>query len=298
MITVLTPTYNRVKHLKNLFYSLQLQTNKKFVWLIIDDGSDDSTKIEVEKFCEAADFKIEYQYKANGGKHTALNHAYSFILTDLTFIVDSDDELTSDAIETIEKTHAMYKNERDLCGYSFLRGKRNGGYLSSGIVPKDGLKEDFVSCRINRHLQGDMAEVWYSECLREFPFPEFEGEKFLGEDIVWLQLAKKYKMRFFNKVIYMSDYLEEGLTSNRRKHNMMSPKGCTARAKVFLESNAEFTIKLKAMLQYQVYGKFAQYANKYLMSNVKQKGLYVVCVPLSKMIYVKWKYSKKINLLC
>ena len=61
------------------------------------------------------------------------------------------------------------------------------------------MKESFVECRINRNIGGDMAEVWYTHCLREYPFPEFLGEKFLGEDIVWVQMSKKYKMRFFNR---------------------------------------------------------------------------------------------------
>lgn len=41
-----------------------------------------------------------------------------------------------------------------------------------------------------------MAEVWFTDKLREFPFPEFEGEKFLGEDTVWVKISGKYKMRF------------------------------------------------------------------------------------------------------
>lgn len=60
-----------------------------------------------------------------------------------------------------------------------------------------------------------MAEVWYTHCLKEYLFPEFQGEKFLGEDIVWVRMSEKYKMRFFNRVIYISDYLEDGLTNNR-----------------------------------------------------------------------------------
>ena len=42
-ITVFTPTYNRKHLLPNLFESLKKQTNKDFVWLVIDYGSSDGT---------------------------------------------------------------------------------------------------------------------------------------------------------------------------------------------------------------------------------------------------------------
>lgn len=206
---------------------------------------------------QTADFPIFYHRKENGGKHTALNYAYQFIKTPLTFIVDSDDSLTRDAISYVNEIYKRYKNESDLCGFSFLRGKPDGGYLSTSGVPQDGMKESYVECRINRGIGGDMAEVWYTHCLKEYLFPEFQGEKFLGEDIVWVRMSEKYKMRFFNRVIYVSDYLEDGLTNNRRKHNIKSPNGCVARAEAFLDSDSNIKAKIKAALQYQIYGKFA-----------------------------------------
>lgn len=211
------------------------------------------------------------------------------------FIVDSDDTLTDDAILTIQRIYEKYKNEDDICGFSFLRGKSRGGYLSTSGVPEDGMKESYVECRINRKIGGDMAEVWYTHCLKEYPFPEFKDEKFLGEDIVWIQMSKTYKMRFFNKVIYISDYLEEGLTNNRRRHNINSPNGCVARAKVFLESDSNIKAKVKSALQYQIYGRFAKKKIHYLFKNTKNKVLFIVSFLPAKIIYVKWKKTFEIS---
>ena len=272
-ITVLTPAYNRGKLLEKLYESLCAQDCKDFEWLIVDDGSTDDTSERVEQMKQMADFPISYHKKENGGKHTALNYAYQFIKAPLTFIVDSDDSLTVDAISCVNEIYKKYKNESDLCGFSFLRGKPDGGYLSTSGVPQDGMKESYVECRINRNIGGDMAEVWYTHCLKEYPFPEFQGEKFLGEDIVWVRMSEKYKMRFFNRVIYISDYLEDGLTNNRRKHNIKSPNGCIARAEAFLDSNACMKIRIKSMLQYQIYGKFAGRKSSELLSNSSENVL-------------------------
>lgn len=294
-ITVLTPTYNREKHLQKLYESLCNQDCKEFAWIIIDDGSIDDTCTRVEQMKKTADFPILYYKKENGGKHTALNYAYQFIETPLTFIVDSDDSLTEDAISYVNTVYKSYQDENDLCGFSFLRGKPDGGYLSTSGVPQSGMKESFVECRINRSIDGDMAEVWYTHCLKEYPFPEFKGEKFLGEDLVWVKMSEKYKMRFFNRIIYISDYLEDGLTNNRRKHNIKSPNGCVSRAEAILNSKACMKIRIKSMLQYQIYGKFAGRKNVELLSNTSDKFLYCFLFLPSQLLYKKWKIEYRKN---
>lgn len=288
-ITVLTPAYNREKLLEKLYESLCAQDCKDFEWLIVDDGSTDDTSERVDQMKQTADFPISYHRKENGGKHTALNYAYQFIKTPLTFIVDSDDSLTGDAIFYVNEIYTKYKNESDLCGFSFLRGKPDGGYLSTSGVPQDGMKESYVECRINRGIGGDMAEVWYTHCLKEYPFPEFQGEKFLGEDIVWVRMSEKYRMRFFNRVIYISDYLEDGLTNNRRKHNIKSPNGCVARAEAFLDSDSNIKAKIKAALQYQIYGRFASIKTNALFHKTNRKVLFIVCRIPALLLYQKWR---------
>lgn len=284
-ITILTPTYNREKLLHKLYKSLCNQKDKDFEWIVVDDGSNDNTDEYIETIQKKADFPIRYYKKNNGGKHTALNYGCQYVKTKLVFIVDSDDTLTDDAILTIQRIYEKYKDEGDLCGFSFLRGKSNGGYLSTSGVPEDGMKESYVECRINREIGGDMAEVWYTHCLKEYPFPEFKDEKFLGEDIVWIQMSKTYKMRFFNKVIYISDYLEEGLTNNRRRHNINSPNGCVARAKVFLESDSNIKAKVKSALQYQIYGRFAK--KKYIIClKIQRIRFYLLFLSYQQRLYM------------
>jgi glycosyltransferase involved in cell wall biosynthesis len=293
VVSILTPTYNRAVLLSRLFDSLCSQSNKSFNWVIIDDGSTDGTEEEVNGFKQKSDFEIIYKKKDNGGKHTALNIGYKYINSPLTFIVDSDDYLTHDAIQIIINTYENYKDEQDVCGFSFLRATPSGKYLSSSAVPEQGMKESFVDCRINRHISGDMAEVWYTRCLKEFPFPEFIGEKFLGEDIIWIRMSEKYKMRFFNNVIYVSDYLNDGLTKNRRVHNISSPKGCMARAEAFLCSDANSKAKIKAMLQYCIYGHFAGCGPMYLFKGSNLKGLFLLLFVPAQIIYLKWKLFVK-----
>ena len=50
MITILTPAYNRSDLIKRTYQSLLRQTSKNFEWIVVDDGSTDSTKQVIEKF--------------------------------------------------------------------------------------------------------------------------------------------------------------------------------------------------------------------------------------------------------
>lgn len=44
LVTVLTPTYNRVHLLETLVQSLCRQSAQDFQWLVVDDGSTDGTE--------------------------------------------------------------------------------------------------------------------------------------------------------------------------------------------------------------------------------------------------------------
>ena len=111
-------------------------------------------------------------------------------------------------------------------------------------------------------------------------------------------MSEKYKMRFFNRVIYISDYLEDGLTNNRRKHNIKSPNGCIARAEAFLDSNACMKIRIKSMLQYQIYGKFAGRKSGELLSNSSDKILYcALFLPSQQKIMKRGRKNMNTTLL-
>ena len=292
MITVLTPTFNREGVLRSLWDSLQKQTVKDFEWLVVDDGSTDGTKNLITQLQEKSDFPIRYIYKSNGGKHTALNVGIQTICSELTFIVDSDDCVTDDAVESILKIHKKYRSQNNICGYAFLRafpdGKVNGKKFD--VDEKIG---SYIDVRVNGDDTGaDKAEVFKTHCLKEFPFPEYSNEKFLGEDLVWVRMARKYEMVHINKAIYVGNYLEDGLTNNRRKHNIASPIGCMHRAEEFMESDLKTRYRIKGGLQYIVYGRFAGVKVVNLIRKSRHKILATVCIPGGLLLYARWNKAQ------
>lgn len=289
-VTILTPTYNRAAYLPKLYESLKAQTNRDFLWLVVDDGSEDGTEALFASYGQK-DVEIRYIRQKNGGKHTALNRGISEIQSELTFIVDSDDYLPENAVETILAYHEKYRRTPGLCGYSFLRCHRDGR-VNTAYFPSDELVGSYAQVRINGGIGGDKAEVFYTEILKKYPFPVFPGEKFMPEDTVWMQMSGPYQMVHINKNIYYCDYLEDGLTNTGRRMKVHSPRGMVLRSQVYLEDPAiKIKVKVKMMLLYQVYGRFAGLPAKELRRETRQKALWYLCRAASFFIWFAWSRS-------
>lgn len=288
LITILTPSFNRANKLPALFQSLKKQSRFDFEWLIVDDGSRDATKSEVDNFIASnPPFSVQYVYKENGGKHTALNVGIRRIESELTFIVDSDDILTSDAIETIKKD--WEKNQcQNLCGIGYLRGYINEKKCIGDKYPKDYLIDTFINVRYNQNINGDKAEVWVTKYLKENPFPEYKGEKFISESVVWIKLALKNPMIFINKIIYQTEYLENGLTQTGRPIRFRSPKGMAYGSLLTMSPEFSLKIRIKETLLYIVYSKFG---DKPFWEIIKcpYKKLLVCCYLPGLVLYHYWK---------
>ena len=229
MITVFTPTYNRAYRLQCLYESLKKQSSKNFEWIVINDGSTDNTNDLFEKWLkENNSFPIVYKEVTNGGKHRGINMAVKMASGEAFFIVDSDDYLTEDAIEKAYGWFEQIENDEAFAGVSGLKADKNnnpvGGY---------GNFDGYIDCtNLQRHLYNlldDKAEIYKTSILRMYPFPEFAGENFMPESFVWDHIARDgYKIRWFNEIIYICEYLDDGLTASSDKKFMENPKGFLA----------------------------------------------------------------------
>ncbi|MBO1512368.1 glycosyltransferase family A protein [Metabacillus bambusae] len=246
-ITVFTPTYNRGYTIEKLYRSLQQQTFTDFEWLVIDDGSMDSTEeLFKEWFDEKNSFVIRYYKVENGGKHRAINKATDIAKGELFFIVDSDDYLVQDALESIIKWEHNLENNESYCGISGNKGQNKLDYIGTTF---DGEYIDATSLERNKfNITGDKAEVFYTNILKKYKFDEIEGEKFITEATVWDRMAHDgYKIRWFNETIYICDYLEDGLTKNMKEIFSKNPKGTA----VYIKQQIKYyNCNLKAKFSY------------------------------------------------
>lgn len=268
MISIITPTYSREKYLHKLYGSLKRQTSKNFEWVIIDDGSLDETEQIVKNWIEEEkEFAMKYYRQENGGKHRALNRGIQKVKYDYTFIVDSDDWLLESAVERIEEWIKTIKEEERIIGVAGLRCDINGKQI--GEFPKERSHIDATNIERRKcKLLGDKAEVYQTEILRKYQFPEFEGEKFLSEHVVWDAIAMDgYKLRWFNEKIYVWNILNDGLTKSGINKHINSFRGFTLSTQYVLK-NEDLLRKCKAIGAYIDVAKMKQVKKKEIVNGL------------------------------
>lgn len=249
MITVLTPTYNRASLLINLYQSLIKQDFGDFEWVIVDDGSVDATTDIVDQFIQERQIVITYIKQANGGKHRALNRGVKEAKGELVLIVDSDDSLPSKSLSIIYSHYLDIKDNSSIGGVCGLMAHHDGTIIGERKICSS-MNLSSMEMRYKYGFVGDVCEVFKTEILREFPFPEIENEKFCPEALVWNRIATKYKLHYFNEVIYYRDYLDGGLTSKIVRIRMNSPIASMICYAEMLELNIPFKDKMKAAVNY------------------------------------------------
>lgn len=230
-ITVCTPTYNRAYIIDNLYQSLKAQTFRNFEWLVIDDGSVDRTAELFSEWCaKNSNFPIQYVKKENGGKHTAVNEGLRVARGEIFFVVDSDDILTPDALEKIDIWFQEIEDIPEIKGVVANRG------TSAHHTPNAYFEEDFLDATLlemntyvengKRVLAGERAIAFFTDFHKEYYYPVYENERFVTEAVVYNRMAADgYKMRFYNDIIWIYEYREDGLTKVGSSIFLNNPRG-------------------------------------------------------------------------
>ena len=223
-ITVFTPTYNRAYIIENLYRSIQRQTYRGFEWLVVDDGSSDGTEALFAKWMEEDnDFAIRYIKQENGGKCRAINRGVQEARGEFFFTVDSDDYLTDDALEKVAKwAEELPKNEK-YSGFS-----ANLGYSPIETPNKIFETEYLDGTAFDRYgaADGERAMILYTDIMRQYPYPEFPGEKFMTEAVTWNRMAwDGLKVRYYNDIIWIYEYKPDGLTNAGYRLFLENPWG-------------------------------------------------------------------------
>lgn len=200
--TVITPVFNRPQTLKRTIESVNKQSFRDFEYIIVDDGSTDDIESVVRPLLENAPFPFMYIKKTNGGVHTARNAGIKQARGILTVMIDSDDELTADALEVFHKTwENIPESER-----------KDYFQISARCISENGIEGPLFPSRINS-LPVEKAAILYekvlfeifvcnrTDVLKDNPFPEPEGITFVLESILWFKLLRMYRVKCINDVL-------------------------------------------------------------------------------------------------
>lgn len=276
LLTVFTPAYNRAHTLPRTYESLLQQECKEFIWLVVDDGSQDNTA-ELVKQWQSKDngFEIRYIYKENGGMHTAHNAAYEAIDTELNVCIDSDDMLAPGAVEKIlQKWQEVRGN--GYAGIIGLDADFEGKLIGKGFPA--GLTETTLSGYYAAGGSGDKKLIYRTDVIRQYPpYPVFEGEKYVSLSYKYRLIDQKYKMAVLDEVLCNVEYQPDGSSNTMWRQYLRNPKGWAFWRKVCMQ----YPISKKRMVVDGIHycSSSILAGNRHFVQESPRKVLTVLCVP-------------------
>ncbi len=288
-ISIVTPVYNREELLKRTYDSLIKQTDYDFEWIIVDDGSSDNS-FEVASSFSQHYFPIKCIRKSNGGKHTALNVAASLVSGKYVLILDSDDFLVENAVQTVKfhwKVYDDYKNVGFLIFLRLSEAKNNNTkfcFVSNYNKPVCFFREKRIKV-----YSKDCCEVLKTTLFKQYKFPEYKGERFIGESALWDRLGTTYDCVYIDEGIYVCEYMEDGLTKSGRALRIKNPKGGMYVSRLRMNKRNLFSQRMKYSAMYSCYGLFAKIKPSKIISTSGYPFMTTIMFPIGSALYIYWR---------
>jgi glycosyltransferase involved in cell wall biosynthesis len=293
-ITVFTPTYNRAYCLNQLYESLVNQTNQDFIWLVIDDGSADTTKELIEAWQLENKIEIKYIFKENGGMHTGHNVAYANITTELNVCIDSDDFLPIDAIEIILNYWNKNKSER-LAGMIGLDSFKNGKIVGTPF-PIEMKECKYFELKSKFNVVGDKKFVYRTDVIHQYPeYPVFPEERFVPLGYKYLLIDQEYHLGVIHDVLCIVEYMPDGSSKNIIKQYRKNPKGFAFERKVRMKYSATFKERFMNAVHYVSCSVFLK--NGSFLCESTNKLLVFFAIPFGIALHLYIRYTTKTSVM-
>lgn len=282
LITVFTPTFNRSHLLPQLYFSLCKQTMKDFTWLIIDDGSTDTTKELVDTWIKEDIINIRYIYQENQGMVAAHNTAHYVMTSDLCVCIDSDDFMPSNSIEIIIDLWRKHGND-NLAGLIGLDQYADGKIVGDKF-PNSNWKCKFSELE-SKKIYGDKKFVHNRKVFNQFlPYPKFKDEKFPVTSYLYFFIEQEHNYLGFNEVFCTIEYQEDGLSNNLIKQYKDSPLSFAHYRKARIEYAISYKIKVKNTIHYVA--SMLQAKQYKIISESPAKLLTLLILPVGFLLYL------------
>lgn len=293
-LTVFTPTYNRADLLTNGYNALKKQTNKNFIWLIIDDGSTDNTREVVAEWMKnETSFEIRYVYKENGGLHTGYNKAIELLDTELAVCIDSDDKMTCDAVEKIYNFW-HYFGDDSVAGIVALDIYESGKIVGERLP--DQKKINLIDLQVGKYKikNGDRKIVVRCDLYKMVaPQKTYAGEKNFNPHYMHLQISKTYDFLVMNEPLCIVEYQKDGMTNNIYKQYYNSPNSFAELRKLMI-SFPQASVKYKLRQYIHLVSSCFISRNFIHIKDVFNSFYLFVAFPLGYLLslYVRYKAKK------
>ena len=162
-LQIVIPVYNQEKYIEECLNSIaQQQTTYKYIAIVVNDGSTDSTLEKIEKY--RADDRFLIIDQENRGFSGARNRGLEKIYAQYVMFVDSDDVLENGSIENL--MNEAYKNHADIVEGSAIKFDNRNQVIKQ-------YHHDLEQNTYGKKLNGfPWGKVYRSNLFKTVHFPE------------------------------------------------------------------------------------------------------------------------------
>ena len=289
--TVFTATFNRAHTLPRLYDSLKQQAFKDFEWLIVDDGSSDGTRDLISQWQAEGRIPIRYFFQENSGKHIAINRGVTEAKSELFLFTDSDDWLVPHALERLifHWDGIEEAQRKSVSGITFLCRYESGKVVGSRFH-RNAIIDDPVSFHITHRVHGDKKGFHRTEILKRYPFPDFPGEKFVPEGLVWNRIASDYQVCFVNEALEVIEYQEDGLSAAGTSLRARNPTGVRTYNLEFARRAIPLRYRAKAFINFFRFSAHGRVPVQVAFRDLGQFFPGLVFLPVGYLLYASDRF--------
>lgn len=207
-------SYNCAKYIGEAIQSVIGQTHDNWEIIVVDDGSKDNTKGVVDKFLND---KINYYRQENGGYASALRSAVDLAVGDVYGILDSDDCLQTDAIESVigEFTESVG------CVYSTYK-LYSEDWSCEFFRPNNEMPCEFDKDK--NSLTHSLHNVAHFKAFTKNAYDKCEGfdlniKASVDKDIIY-KLEEHTDLKFINKCLYKQRIRDDNMTMSNIRNDV------------------------------------------------------------------------------
>ncbi len=209
--TIITITYNAARWLERTVVSILSQSYPNIEYLIIDGGSKDGTVDIIKQYAPGIAYWVSEPDK---GLYDAMNKGLKQATGDYVWFINAGDTLQSAA--TVQRI-------------AMKIGKRSSLpdiiYGETSIVDADGKPLGMRRLKAPKQLTWKSFRMGMLVCHQSFIAkrtiaPEYDLQYRLSADYDWCIRCLKQAKSIYNTKMILSNYLEEGLSTQQRKASL------------------------------------------------------------------------------
>lgn len=250
-VSIIIPAYNAEEYLPRALDSIINQVYKNLEIIVIDDASTDNTKAIIKQYAEKDNRIVPFYSSVNRGVSSARNIGLRAATGDFVLFVDSDDELTKEAIrrmidvsndynsDFIDSYHLLYYRKKNGKIYSFTEKK-----VPKKIQVLGNLNDNIKVLDSYTYITGKLIKRSLLEGL------EFNESLSRYEDLVFEHELKNRINNYvmLNKVVYLYYQRQDSLVNTLGKKHLCYLDAAKEVKKIYKNSNKLIKSKIDAMI--------------------------------------------------